>query len=146
MDHEPLVAGGSGLRVLAVSTPASLTRVVGFHATHRLYRPGWTEAQSRVHGHDYRCEVTVRGPVDEFGMIIDLMELDRVLQDEVGRLGGTHLNDLPVFAGGRPLPTCEAIAAYLFPRLAARLPAGSVLERVRIMEDPTLYADCTGLT
>ena len=33
----------------------------------------------------------------------------------------------------------------LVPRVAARLPAGVVLERVRILEDPTLYADCTGL-
>jgi hypothetical protein len=30
-------------------------------------------------------------------------------------------------------------------RGAARLPAGVPLDRVRIMEDPTLYADCTGL-
>lgn len=136
---------------------ASLTRVVGFHATHRLYRPDWTETQNRQafglvadhpgHGHDYRCEVTVRGAADEFGMILDLAHLDRLLEDEVtGPWGGKHLNDLPMFASGRPLPTCEAMATYVFRRLAARLPAGAVLERVRIMEDPTLYADCTGLT
>lgn len=52
--------------------------------------------------------------------------------------------DLPTFAYRQTLPTCEAIAAYLFPRIAARLPAGVVLERVRIEEDPTLYADRTG--
>ena len=67
------------------------------------------------------------------GMIIDLGLLDRIFQDEVLiPFAGKHLNlDLP---------------AYAFPRIAARLPAGLVLERVRIMEDPTLYADCTGLT
>jgi hypothetical protein len=32
----------------------------------------------------------------------------------------------------------------VFRRVAARLPAGVRLERVRIMEDPTLHADCTG--
>jgi hypothetical protein len=53
---------------------------------------------------------------------------------------------VPAFAYGASLATCEGIAAYLFPRIAARLPAGLILERVRIMEDPTLYADCTGLT
>lgn len=37
------------------------------------------------------------------------------------------------------------LPANLFPRIAARLPAGPALERVRIMEDPTLYADCTGV-
>jgi len=46
----------------------SLTRVVGFHAVHRYYRPEWSEARNR-----------------------------------------------------------------------------EALERVRIMEDPTLYADCTGV-
>jgi 6-pyruvoyltetrahydropterin/6-carboxytetrahydropterin synthase len=136
----------------------SLTRVVGFHAVHRFFRPDWTEAQNREafgplsdppgHAHDYRCAVTVRGPIqDSLGMVLDLTLLDRLLQDEVvGPFEGRHLNlDVPAFAYGRMLPTCEAIAAYVYPRLSARLPEGVELERVRIMEDSTLYADCTGL-
>jgi 6-pyruvoyltetrahydropterin/6-carboxytetrahydropterin synthase len=136
----------------------SLTRVVGFHAVHRFFRPDWTEAQNREafgpladppgHAHDYLCAVTVRGPIQHsLGMVLDLTLLDRVLQDEVVRpFEGKHLNlDVPAFAYGRMLPTCEAIAAYVYPRISARLPAGVELERVRIMEDSTLYADCTGL-
>ena len=136
---------------------ASLTRTVGFHALHRLYRPEWGEARNREvfgsvsdapgHGHDYHCAVTVRGRLDETGMIVDLALLDRILQDEVlDPFAGKHFNlDVPAFAYGKTLPTCEAIAAYVFRRIAPRLPAGLVLERVRIMEDPTLYGDCTGL-
>jgi 6-pyruvoyl-tetrahydropterin synthase len=73
--------------------------------------------------------------------------LDRILQDEVlTPFAGKHLNlDVPAFAYGKMLPTCEAIADYVFRRIASRLPADLVLERVRIMEDPTLYADCTGV-
>lgn len=135
----------------------SLTRTVAFHALHRFYRPEWSEAKNREvfgsladppgHGHDYRCGATVSGPVNSLGMILDLTELDRILTEEVvAPLDGKHLNlDVPAFAYGRTLPTCEAIATYLFSRIAARLPAGVVLERVRIMEDPTLYADSTGL-
>jgi 6-pyruvoyl-tetrahydropterin synthase len=80
-------------------------------------------------------------------MILDLTVLDRILTEEVViPLDGKHLNlDVPAFAYGRALPTCEAIAAYLFSRIAARLPGGVVLDRVRVLEDPTLYADCTGL-
>ncbi len=37
------------------------------------------------------------------------------------------------------------IALEVFRRLLPRLPPGVTLERVRIMEDPSLYADCTGL-
>jgi 6-pyruvoyl tetrahydropterin synthase-like protein len=51
--------------------------------------------------------------------------------------------DVPAFANGRPLPTCEAMATYLFGRIVPRLPAGVRLERVRIAEDATLYGDCT---
>jgi 6-pyruvoyltetrahydropterin/6-carboxytetrahydropterin synthase len=135
----------------------SLTRTVGFHAVHRFYRPDWTEQRNREvfgavsdppgHGHDYHCAVTVGGPLTESGMILDLELLDRILNEEVLRpFAGKHLNlDVAAFSYGRTLPTCEAIAAYIFPRIAARLPAGVALERVRIMEDPTLYADCTGI-
>jgi 6-pyruvoyltetrahydropterin/6-carboxytetrahydropterin synthase len=136
---------------------ASLTRTVSFRALHRYYRPDWSEARNREvfgrladppgHGHDYQSAVTVAGRLDETGMIVDLGLLDRILQEEVVTpFAGKHFNlDVPAFASGRPLPTCEAIAAYLFRRIAARLPNGVALQRVRIAEDPTLYADCTGI-
>ncbi len=37
------------------------------------------------------------------------------------------------------------LPANVFPRIAARLSAGPALERFRIMEGPTFYADCTGV-
>jgi 6-pyruvoyltetrahydropterin/6-carboxytetrahydropterin synthase len=136
----------------------SLTRTVGFRAVHRLYRPDWAEARNREafgalsdppgHPHDYGCAVTVSGPIDgRMGMVVDLVELDRILQEEVvARLDGKHLNeDVPGLGYGQMLPTCEALAVDVYRRIASRLPRGVTLERVRIMEDPTLYADCTGL-
>jgi 6-pyruvoyltetrahydropterin/6-carboxytetrahydropterin synthase len=136
----------------------SLTRTVEFRAVHRLYRPDWTDAKNREtfgplsdppgHPHDYRCEVTVSGSIDaRMGMVVDLVKLDRILKEEVvDRLDGRHLNeDVPGLAYGQMLPTCEAIAIDLYRRIAPRLPQGVALERVRIAEDPTLYADCTGL-
>jgi 6-pyruvoyltetrahydropterin/6-carboxytetrahydropterin synthase len=136
----------------------SLSRAVGFRALHRLFRPEWSEARNREafgppseapgHAHDYRCIVTVAGPIEASrGMVMDLGALDRILQDEVvAPFDGKHLNlDVPEFAYGKTLPTCEAIARYVFGRVAARLPADVVLERVRVLEDPTLYGDCTGV-
>ena len=136
---------------------ASLSRAVGFRALHRFFRPDWSEERNREafgplsdapgHAHGYRCVVTVRGPLEASrGMVMDLGLLDRILGEQVvARFDGRHINlDVPEFAYGRVLPTCEAIAAYVFPRVAAQLPAGVTLERVRILEDPTLYGDCTG--
>jgi 6-pyruvoyltetrahydropterin/6-carboxytetrahydropterin synthase len=132
----------------------SLTRTVGFRATHRLYNPAWSAEENRTrfgwtadepgHPHDYTCAVTVTGPLDH-DRIVDLPLLDGILAREVTeRLDGKHLNlDLPEFAYGRALATCEAIARDIFQRVAARLPPGITLERVRVAEDATLHADCS---
>src|SRR5919112_1010798 len=133
MDGQPLAADRGRLRLLAL-TMASLTRTVGFHALHRLYRPEWGDARNREvfgsvsdapgHGHNYLCAVTVRGELDETGMIVDLALLDRILQEEVlNQFADKHFNlDVPAFAYGKTLPTCEAIATYVFRRIAGRLP------------------------
>jgi 6-pyruvoyltetrahydropterin/6-carboxytetrahydropterin synthase len=130
-----------------------LSRVVWFRAHHRLADPaasaetnrarfGWT---TEPHPHQYRCEVTVAGPVDEKApMVMDLTTLDRILAEEVvAPLDGRHLHrDVPAFRD--TLPTCEGIAVELFRRIAARLPAGVTLARVAVAEDTTLHAECLG--
>ena len=98
------------------------------------------------HPHDYACAITVAGAVDSrTGMLVDLALLDQILADEVVvPLHGKNLNrDVPFFAAGHPLPTCEALAAWLFSQVAARLPSSVTLQCVRVEEDPTLYAECT---
>ncbi|MDX2194639.1 MAG: 6-carboxytetrahydropterin synthase [Gemmatimonadales bacterium] len=133
----------------------TLTRTLGFRAMHRFHRPDWSEARNREvwgpvgeapgHWHDFTCTVTVSGALDaDRGMLVDLVALDRILDDEVRRpLDGRHMNlDLPAFAYGATYPTCEALAAHLFERIAARLPAGTRLERVAIAEDATLSGEC----
>ncbi len=134
--------------------PITLTRTVTFHALHRLYRPEWSAERNRAafgplseeppHGHDYRCAVTVSGgPGTLPDLLVDLTQLDAILEEQVvAPLDGRYLNrDVPAFAS--TLPTCEAMAAYCFARIAERLPPGVTLERVRVSEDPTLHADYT---
>jgi 6-pyruvoyltetrahydropterin/6-carboxytetrahydropterin synthase len=138
-------------------TVAYLTRRVRFAAAHRYHRPDWSEQKNRQvfgacnnphgHGHNYRLEVTVQAPVDEAtGFSMDLMELDRILADEVvAPLDHQHLNfAVPEFADGRLIPTCENIAALLWPRIAGRLPASAKLHRLRLHEDDDLYVDYFG--
>lgn len=135
---------------------SSLTRVVDFHATHRFWLPDWSEERNHStfgpltepHEHRYTCRVTVAGRLDpRTGMVVDLGVLDRILKEEiVTPFEGRDLNrDVPAFAHGAPLPTCEALARYLFSRLAPRIPKGARLERVAVEEDPSLSAECTGL-
>lgn len=133
---------------------AYLTRIVEFSAQHRLGRPGRSAeenagefgAAARDHGHRYQCRVTVAGPLAaERGGVVNLGALDALLGEEiVARFDGRHLNDLPDFADGTRLPTGEALAVYIWERLAGRLPAGVRLHAVRVQEGPHLYSEYFG--
>ena len=136
---------------------AHLTRSVRFSASHRYFRPEWSAERNREqfgacanepgHGHNYECVVTIAGPVsDDTSMVMDLAELDRILHDEVARrLDHQHLNNaVPEFAYGQRIPTAEALAVHLWNRIRPCLPAGVRLHRIRLQEDPTLYAEYFG--
>jgi 6-pyruvoyltetrahydropterin/6-carboxytetrahydropterin synthase len=138
---------------------ARLTRVVRFSAAHRYYRPDWSAeenaaafglcAREHGHGHNYRCAVTVRGAVAaDSAMVMELGRLDRLLADVVRTpLDHRHLNhDVPEFAFGRTVPTAEALAIWVWERLASRLPVGVALSCVRIEEDDDLSAEYFGET
>ena len=76
------------------------------------------------HGHNYILEVTVEGVPDEkTGMIADLGEIDRVVEQEVvDRYDHKHLNvDIPEFAGKNP--TTEVVTKMIWQRLNGKLPA-----------------------
>jgi 6-pyruvoyltetrahydropterin/6-carboxytetrahydropterin synthase len=137
----------------------TLTRVAVFSAAHRYFRPDWsperntevfgTYSSEHGHGHRYECHITVSGPMaTDTGMIINLRDLDAIVHEEVtARLDHRHLNhDVPEFAFGKAIPTCEALAVHLWERVAARLPSDVRLECVRVQEDPLLFAEYFGET
>jgi 6-pyruvoyl-tetrahydropterin synthase len=72
--------------------------------------------------------------------------LDALLAEHILKpLEGSSLNEvIPACARQDALPTCEIVAAWCWNQLARLLPSGVELERVRIAEDPTLHAECTG--
>jgi 6-pyruvoyltetrahydropterin/6-carboxytetrahydropterin synthase len=136
---------------------ALLTRKIRFSAAHRYARPEWSEAENwRVfgacanphgHGHGYLLEVTVQGRVSEStGFSVELSALDALLRQEVlDPFDHRHINhDVPAFGPGGLIPTCENLLVYLWPRLAAGLPDGATLARLRLHEDDTFYVDYAG--
>ena len=118
----------------------SLTRAIAFHARHQY-------PDAVAHGHLYRIAVTVTGTLDPVTRsVVDLVALDEILtQTLTERLEGRHLNEVIAAAGSDARwPTCEAIAAWCWQEVASRLPVEVRLQRVRVAEDDTLWADCTG--
>ena len=133
----------------------TLTRRVTFSAAHRYRRPEWSEAQNRAtfgacanphsHGHSYKCDVTVGGPVDPLtGMVLDLGRLDDVLATEVrARFDHGNINDeVPDFADGKLIPTGENLARFILERVQAALGPAVRVTTVTVAEDDTLWSTC----
>jgi len=134
---------------------AYLTRVVEFTARHRLRRADRSAAQNAQefgaaasdHEHRYQCRVTVAGPLAATrGGVVNLGVLDGILREEiVERCDGHHLNEaIPEFGDGGQLPTGEALAVYIWDRVAGRLPSGVRLHAVRVQEGAHLYSEYFG--
>ena len=132
----------------------TLERRYRFSASHLYRRAGWSEAENRArfgkcanlpgHGHNYRLYVTVGGEIDPAtGFVVDLGALDALVQERViERLDHQHLNAaLPEFADGAAIPSSENLVLWIHGRLAAALPAGVELVRLRLEEDEDLAAE-----
>lgn len=131
---------------------ASLLRTVRFSAGHRYGRAELSDEENRrtfgpgveAHGHNWTLTVTVRGEIDpDTGFLVDLGALDAVLREEVtGRFDQRNLNEVvtPVRAGAMQ-PSTEALAHWLFERLAPRIPGSARLEAVRLAESDDLAAE-----
>jgi len=126
---------------------AYLTRIVEFTATHRFPAGREFGPAARNHEHRYQVHVTVKGTFQaDAGGVMSLRALDELLAREVlARLDGRNINEsVAEFADGRWLATGEALAVYLWERLASALPAGVTLHAVRVQEGPHLYSEYFG--
>ena len=111
----------------------SVTRVFSFEAAHQL---PWHEGKCRrLHGHSYRLEVTVEGPVGEHGIVVDFADLRAVVErDVVARYDHCYLNEL------LDNPTAEALAADVWKRVEA---ADLAVSRVRLWETADSFVEVT---
>jgi 6-pyruvoyltetrahydropterin/6-carboxytetrahydropterin synthase len=89
-----------------------------------------------MHGHSYRFEVAVAGPLQSEGpargMVVDFDEISNVVRPAVvDRLDHSSLNDV------MPNPTAEHIALWIWAELVTRLRG---LTEIVVWETPTACA------
>ena len=97
---------------------AEIIKTFRFEAAHTLSRAPRGHKCRRMHGHSYRVDVHVAGPVDpRRGWVIDFGDIKRVVEPVVGELDHRCLDDIP----GLENSTSELLAKYLWERLAPRL-------------------------
>ena len=88
-----------------------VTKRFRFEAAHHL--PGYEGKCARPHGHGYRLEVTVEGPVRDDGLVFDFYDLKRIVRERVvDRLDHRDLNDII------PMPSAENVLLWIRDRLA----------------------------
>ncbi len=98
---------------------------------------------SRLHGHNYRVEVSVAGAeLDENGMLLDFGRLRELCREAIAELDHSLLNDHPFFQQHNP--TSENIARYIFGEIAPRLADTPIaVTSVRVWESATSSATYT---
>ncbi len=112
-----------------------LTRAFEFSAAHFLPQAGDEHRCRRLHGHNFRIEVSVAGAPDpRTGWVIDFGEIKRVVEPLIHTLDHQPLNDVT----GLENPTSEHLARWLWDRLKPGLPG---LCRITVAETPA--ARCT---
>lgn len=93
-----------------------------------------------VHGHNYRVQVTLAGAsLDTAGLLVDFVELKKVVHAVLDRLDHQFLNDLPPFDTENP--SAENMARYIYQEVSRGLPPGPAkVAQVRIWETDTASA------
>ena len=83
-----------------------LFKVFKFDAAHRLPCVGEQHKCSEIHGHSFRIEVHISGPVDpRFGWVIDFADIRRAVEPILDQLDHKYLNDVE----GLNNPTSETL-------------------------------------
>lgn len=109
-----------------------------FESAHRLPKVPPGHKCSRLHGHSFKVELTVAGPVNpETGWFIDFSELYELWQPLFKVLDHNYLNEIP----GLENPTSEILAKWIWDKLRPGLPS---LVQVTLFETSDARCEYTG--
>ncbi len=108
-----------------------LVKEYRFEAAHRLPEVPPGHQCARLHGHSFKFEIHVSGPVNpKTGWLIDFGELDDVVKPAVlSKLDHYYLNEVEGLAN----PTSEVLAKWIYDRIKAGIPQLTAI---------TLYETC----
>ena len=108
-----------------------ITKDFRFDAAHTLMRDIDAEGSRRIHGHSYRAQVAIRGPVNPVsGMVVDMGHVERMLAEARDALDHRFLDEINDLGPG----TLENLASWIWRRVRTGCPG---LTRVTVFREST---------
>lgn len=102
-----------------------------FEAAHLLPNVREGHKCRRLHGHSYRVKIFVEGELDpQLAWVVDFADIKKAFEPIRAQLDHYYLNDIEDLEN----PTAEAIAKWIWQRLAPELP---ILSKIEIGETCT---------
>ena len=125
----------------------SITKEFSFEASHVLFQEAQSDEVNRLiygacnnlHGHTFRLFVTVTGPVDETGMILNYKKLSEIVETRIiKKVDHQHLN----YLYGDSLPiTSENLIQWFAHAILDELPKDIQLKKLVLYETQKCF--CT---
>ncbi len=95
-----------------------------FIALHFLIGGDWGDENQR-HAHHYQLELQLHGDeLDEHGYLVDIVQIEKILDETVAKYRNSTLNQLPEFSGLNP--SIEHFSRILAEQLSQGIQAGNI--------------------
>lgn len=109
-----------------------------FEAAHRLPAVPPAHRCYNLHGHSYRVDLKLEGPVDPVtGFVMDFFEIEAAFAPLLAQLDHHYLNEI----AGLENPTAENIGMWIWQRIKPALP---LLAAVTLYETSECWAEYDG--
>jgi 6-pyruvoyltetrahydropterin/6-carboxytetrahydropterin synthase len=121
------------VRLVSAEAPVlgiRICRTYRFESAHHLPLLPEGHKCKNLHGHNYRVDVVVCGPLDQRGFVRDFAELDADIMPLIKEIDHRLLNEID----GLENPTAEVIATWLYHRIRG-------CESVRVYENDDCWAE-----
>lgn len=119
-----------------------VTKEFTFDSCHQLLQ--YKGDCARLHGHTYKLQVTLKGNLNDIGMVLDFKDLKKIVKDGILNMFDHHdLNGKMPFN-----TTAENMSVYIFDLLTVALigDANVSVTSVKLWETPTSFAEYRGET
>ncbi|MGC9952856.1 MAG: 6-carboxytetrahydropterin synthase QueD [Rhizomicrobium sp.] len=115
-----------------------IVQAFNFEAAHSLPNVPPSHRCHRLHGHSYRVELKLEGPVDPVtGFVVDFFDIEKAFAPLLARLDHQYLNEVEGLAN----PTAENIAVWIWRHAK---PALQQLSLVTVHETIDCWAEYDG--